>query len=199
MTWFLSAVLMRDGTLHCAPEYTDSHETLLSAVGIRDGWAQADRFFRVAYCPPSNPTRLGKWMWVEGELAPGWLTREVREAAERKLLAHVRRMLVTEPRRTVLGGCYIICEGGSIRELIRGRVVWAVGANLVNACWVGANLQHANLAGADLSHSRLAWSDLSGADLTGATLTACDVTGVRWDGPPEGWEVDGDGRLGRVR
>ena len=142
---FLSAILMRDGTLHCAPEYTDSHETLLAAACIRDGYAQTDRFVRLEYLPPDDPTQLDQWTWrVDEPSAPDWLTDEVREDTERQLLSRVKRMLVTDERSTVLGGCWIICDGGRINRLVGGRIALVTkGANLVRANLDGANLDGA--------------------------------------------------------
>jgi hypothetical protein len=62
------------------------------------------------------------------------------------------------------------------------------GANLADA-----DLTHANLAGANLARADLAYADLADTNLSGAELS-----GTRWslrDPVPEGWALDGDGRL----
>ena len=172
--------------LHC-PQ-TDAHDAIARVHKIRDIDAHRDlRAIRVELTWPADPSQiadLAAWTFALDEPSrPEWATDDVLARAREHLTAIVEREFVRDERGTVAGGTMIILPTGRILELLGGRIVWAVGADLSGARLSGADLRDANLRGASLS----------GADLRGADLRDAYAPGS-WELPP-GWEHDVDGYL----
>ena len=123
MCRFMSAIVMGNGDILCDPEHTDSHEDLLLANGIRDGYAQAGGFARIEFVPGDDHdiASLPDWtlvMYVDN--VPNWFDHA---AVRAKMEAIVRRMLVDTARTIILGGCWILLDGAKVDRMIGGRVV----------------------------------------------------------------------------
>ena len=143
MCEFLSAIVMLNGDIVCRPQFTDSHEDLISSANIRDGLTQADGFVRVEFLPPSGSTQ-GKFLspsdnsalfdtksWtlkVDQPGVPDWFNKE---RARSSLAARVRRMFVQDERKILLGGCYILGDGADIEIVKNARIFRMVGNSKV--------------------------------------------------------------------
>ena len=182
MCKFLSAVFLKSGAVLCAPEHTDSHEDLLAASNVNDGEASyfAGNICRVEFTPPEDFTKvsdLSLWqLHVDEKEKPDWFDEA---NARENLEGRVRRMIVTDARGTLLGGCWIL-EGvsASVSKLVHGRIAGiANGASLD-----GASLIRASLDGASLDGARLDRASLDGASLNGASLDRARLNGASLDG-----------------
>ena len=129
MCKFLSAIVLKNGDIICDPEHTDSHSDLVAAFNLRDDNQHIDRFVKVEFTPPINAENLPNYsdfanydFRVDERGEPYWFG-EVRERAIEKLRDRVARMIVTESRPMLLGGCWIIGGHAQIARLNSGRVV----------------------------------------------------------------------------
>ena len=129
MCKFLSAIVLKNGDIICDPEHTDSHSDLVAAFNLRDDDQYVDRFVKVEFTPPINAENLPNYsdfanydFRVDERGEPYWFG-EVRERAIEKLRDRVARMIVTESRPMLLGGCWIIGGHAQIARLNSGRVV----------------------------------------------------------------------------
>ena len=122
---FLSAIVLQNGDILCDPEHTDSHEDLIAAHGLDNiDDAHVLRFARVEFRPglpiddPSNYT-----LWIDEAISPVWLDDSMRSRVEEDLRIRVSRMIVRDKRRTLLGGCWVLGNGASVRWVVGGRIV----------------------------------------------------------------------------
>ena len=124
MCKFLSAIVMRSGDILCDPINTDSHEDLLQAHNIRDTDIQSGRFARVEFTPPEDLTTimdLSTWtLRVDEDSTPDWFDAvRVRE----DLSSRIQRMLITDHREFLLGGCWILAGEGKVDTVKNTRIV----------------------------------------------------------------------------
>jgi hypothetical protein len=175
-----------DLQIYCDPEHTDSHSDLRETRQVHNAEHEelrATRWTGIEFRPPADVPvsewgNLSRWTLAvdEAETAPEWWEAshdEIRSRLERR----VEAMFVREPRGTILGGCWIILPGGSLRRLVHGRIAAISGeANLSRADLSGSNLSWANLSGANLSGANLSGANLSGADLSGANLSRANLS-----------------------
>ena len=120
---FLSAVLLKNNTLLCNPQFTDSHEDLLEANNVRDGLAQQDCFVRLEFLPPKDHSTIfdtKSWtLKVDQRDIPSWFNKD---EARGKLAARVKRMFVLEDRKILLGGCWILGEDAVVGKAKSARI-----------------------------------------------------------------------------
>jgi len=126
MCKFLSALVLRNGDIVCQPKVTDEHELLIADCGLRDEGLIADRaFVRVEYSSPAGAplTDLDNYALIVDEPSiPHWFDDAMRERVTEQLRDRVKRMIVTDERQILLGGCWILSEGAVVE--------WAVGARI---------------------------------------------------------------------
>ena len=173
---FKSAIVTRDGTIFEYPE-TDSHEVIIAAHGFKDdGSPIASRsWVRVEFTPPSDIKEItdkSKWtLKVDEASAPDWW-QEKREDVRDDLWIRIKRMMVDDERKCLIGGAWILLAGARIHKMVGSRIIRvADGANLSRA-----NLSRADLSRADLSRADLCGANLSRADLCGANLSRADLS-----------------------
>jgi len=126
MCKFLSALVLRDGSVICDPEHTDSHEDLIAAHKIRDDQMSAlrEHFCRIEFVPPDEGdiTDLSSWSLTVDEHADPewWLERkaQVREHLESLVRAHT----ITDARDILLGGWWIICGKACVARVVTAAV-----------------------------------------------------------------------------
>ena len=110
MCKFLSAIVTRDGRVLSAPEYTDSHEDLIAAFGLRDNGL--DHFCRVEYTPKgAEYDNLDSYVLrLDEDDEPSWWA-ERKDDVEAELRHRIEAMIVREDHDILLGGCWIIASG----------------------------------------------------------------------------------------
>ena len=151
MCRFKSALVVRTGEVLHSP-LTDRHEDLIEAFNLTDDGL--DNFVRVELIPKDDYFDLDKYEFkIDQDIIPGWfLEGDCQERVITSLKDAVKQMIITDSRKTVLGGGWLVNKEGRIGNLRLGRIICAhSGANLA-----GANLSDAYLAGADLSRANLA-------------------------------------------
>ena len=115
---FLSAIVMKNGDIITAPEYTNSHEDLIRAFSIKDTESNSlhQSFARVEFSPPKDGKNVGNfdtWMLtVDEQNVPDWLDRG---ALRSKLIDLVRPHIIDGERDFLFGGWYIVEGKGNIK------------------------------------------------------------------------------------
>ena len=191
MCKFKSAIVTRNGDIFEYPE-TDSHEVIIAAHGLKDdGSPIASRsWIRVEFTPPKDIKEItdqSKWeLCVDEFSAPDWWA-EIKDSVRENLWIRVKRTMVTDERKCLIGGAWILLSGSKVHQMVGSRIVLvAVGADLYGANLYGANLYGADLSGADLSRANLSGANLYGANLSGANLSGANLYGADL---PVGWKM----------
>ena len=126
MCKFFSGYGLRDGTIRYDP-LLDGHTDLGILLGIPDGVvAHAVKF---ELTPPPNPAdlfQIDHWRFrLDEESAPVWWD-DVAERIERAARVAVTRMFVLDRTIPIItSGCYLVGPGGTVGQLIGGRV-WSL-------------------------------------------------------------------------
>jgi hypothetical protein len=181
-----SAIVLKNGDLIHSP-YTDSHEDLIEAFGLTDNGKGA--FVRVEYRPveKSDLADIKKYsLRVDQDETPRWWSEAAAKRAEDRLKEIVQNEIVTDERKCLLGGPWIIASTARVHKIVNGRVL----AIFQKAYLRGADLRSAYLRGADLRRANLSGANLSGADLSGANLSGADLRRANLYGAyrPEGYK-----------
>jgi hypothetical protein len=131
---FLSAWVLENGDVLCDPEHSDSHDELAIHFGIKDGIAQQGRAARVEFTPPEDLKTIGDptaWrLRLDEVIAPDWWTDAAQVSAAERLREIVRRMIVTDERRLLLGGCWIAIDKAIIEAAKNCRLVGIYGGTV---------------------------------------------------------------------
>ena len=142
---FLSAIVKRDSELICKPDVTDSHEDLIDFAGLVDDGRGS--FVRLELLPTGNDFgNVDEYtLKVDPADTPEWFTSEMRERVDSSLRERVRRMIVADDRKILLGGCWIVTDGakiersinatlridgGNIKRIHEGDIKWIDGGNI---------------------------------------------------------------------
>jgi len=131
MCRFLSALVLRSGDIICDPEHTDSHEHLIEAHGLSD--RGLDAFVRVEFIPvDQNFVDVSSYKLVVDEPGrPDWFESALEERIIESLRDRVRRMIVEDERRLLLGGCWILGPHAVVRVVVNARIYCMVGDSQV--------------------------------------------------------------------
>ena len=134
MCKFFSAIIMRDGTMICDPEHTDSHEDLIDANNLHDGGTALyqERFARIEFTPPEDHAKiedLTAWKFrVDEDAKPSWLDeKDARERCE----ARVSRMFFRGEAKILLGGCWILVGNSKVVKICGSKIKIMYGTSSV--------------------------------------------------------------------
>ena len=131
MCEFISALVLRNGDLVCDPEHTDSHEDLVDSIGYAD--KGNDAFVRVEFLPPdgnyADANAYG--LRVDEDVKPDWFNDALEQRIIESLRDRVRRMIVADERRMLLGGCWILAAGANVRRAVKARIFIMLGSSQV--------------------------------------------------------------------
>jgi len=123
MCEFVSAIVKPNGDLVCRPEASDSHTDLLAHAGI------VDRTCDTACCVeffPDDKTDIfepAKYVLrVDQGRRPSWYSEEMEARTRESLRDRVRRMVITEDREIILGGCWLVAPGVTIERAVGCRI-----------------------------------------------------------------------------
>ena len=127
MCRFKSSIETRDGRI-IHHELTDSHEDLLILAGIteRNDSDVNPMFVRLEFCPVDNKDLAdpGKYeLVIDGGSRPSWFTEEREHAHAEFLRGVIRSMLVTDERKLLMGGAWILAGKANAATAKSCRIV----------------------------------------------------------------------------
>ena len=134
MCRFLSALVLKNGDVLCKPEASDSHEDLIEHFGLSDDKQHLNKFVRVEFCPPGDTPlyELKKYeLRLDEHTTPGWWTKKIQEKATRKLRVKIKGMLVSDKRKLLLGGCYILHGEAKVERVVNATIKAMYGSSQV--------------------------------------------------------------------
>src|SRR5271157_2607309 len=120
---FFSGIYQRDESILADPALTDSHQDLITIHNLKDEDLFLRSWIRFEYTPDpeKNISDLDSWtLTVDETSTPDWVDLE---KLRDKCKAIVSRMIVTDSRKLLLGGCWIICGEAKIEEAKSCKVI----------------------------------------------------------------------------
>jgi len=125
---FLRLIAFRNGDIYYDPQNTDMHEDLIDARGLCD----TDRltgFVRADFMPDhiDDLVNVDKYRLIIHQEEEVFWVNDVRQTIEKKCRHQINRMIISDHRRILLGGCWIITAGANIQRIINGRIVYMNG------------------------------------------------------------------------
>ena len=132
MCKFISAIVMKSGDLICDPEHTDNHEDLMIFANIRDNYLQLGRFARIEFTPPDDKDIADVSAWnlhVDEDETPVWFDSVV---VRSKMEALARRMIISDERKLLLGGCWILVGEANVKTVKSARIFTMRDSSRVN-------------------------------------------------------------------
>ena len=145
MCEFYSAIVLRNGDFVDSPDVTDSHEYLirghrLPSLSSREPehmpYVRVECSLRDGgdYCNHEDYS-----MRLDEDSSPQWFDDEMHERAEAECRRRIKAMVLTEDRDILLGGCWIVPKGITVRGVIGGRIISLGGT--VQKVWGGGTVQ----------------------------------------------------------
>ena len=134
MCRFMSAIFLKNGDMIADPEHTDSHDVLARAHGLSQTSLQALRheFIRCELVPVESYVDVESYAFtVDESEVPSWADTDFQAKAAAKMRAAVRRMLVSDTKDVLLGGCWILHGDAQVSEAVRVRIVVMLGSSSV--------------------------------------------------------------------
>jgi len=130
MCIFLSAIVLQSHEIVRDPEHTDSHEDLIESRGLVDNGRGA--FVRVELVPKGLLYEVDKYVLrLDQNNAPDWWTANLRDHVESVLRDDVRRMIVANERECLLGGCWILVDGVTVKRAKNARIIAMYGSSRI--------------------------------------------------------------------
>ena len=128
MCKFYSAIIMPDGSL-IHDIHTTSHEDLIQLYGLNDD--KPGRFAKVEYTSDNLFDLSTYQLNIDEVIRPEWLTDSMFEDAERKLHQIVKKRIITEDRKLLIGGIFIVAENVKI-DTVKNAVIEVIKNSTVN-------------------------------------------------------------------
>ena len=128
MCKFYSAILLPDGSL-IHDIHTTSHEDLIQLHGLSDD--KKGRFAKLEYTSENLFDLSTYELRVDEDIRPKWLTDSMLEDAERKLHQIVKKRIITEDRKLLMGGIFVVAEGVKI-GMVRNAIIEIIKNSTVN-------------------------------------------------------------------
>ena len=129
MCRYKSALYLANGDL-IHSDATDSHEHLIAWVGLSDNTLHPN-FVRLEYTSATLADIETYRLRVDQDILPDWWTNDTAADATRKLRAICERAIVTEARKILLGGAWILAGQANVEQLVNARVVEMRGTSRV--------------------------------------------------------------------
>ena len=123
MCKFKSAIVTRTGELYHS-ELTDSHTDIIDLYGLKEG-KSGQNFVRVEFTPNDFKTIDDPATYslkVDEDSIPKWFDDDLRADVVKKLSALVRQMVVSDERKILAGGEYILIDGAKVDRAILCRI-----------------------------------------------------------------------------
>jgi len=125
---FLRLIAFRNGDIYYDPQNTDMHEDLIDARGLRD-IDRLTNFVRADFMPDNidDLVDVDKYRLIIHQEEEVFWIDDIRQTIKKKCRYQISRMIVSDHRRILLGGCWIITAGANILRIINGRIVYMNG------------------------------------------------------------------------
>jgi hypothetical protein len=122
MCQFKSAIVLKNGDI-IHSYYTDSHEDLVDMMELRDNGNGG--FVRVEFFPrENNYADVSAYkLSVDQPDTPDWWTDEMAKRTETFLREVVKRMIVRENKKCLVGGAYILAGNAQIERCVDANIV----------------------------------------------------------------------------
>jgi len=117
--------------------YTDSHDALITYFGFKDDKIQ-NKWVRVEFVPQDNKyTEVDSYILkCEDSKTPDWFTKN-QEKIRTKLQKIIKAMIITDERKILLGGCYILSGNAKITLVNQCRIARMEGNSTIKTMWAG--------------------------------------------------------------
>ena len=130
MCKFYSAIILQSGEiLHDI--HTSSHEDLIDLYDLKDN---GKSFAKLEYTSDNLMDLSTYKLEVDENIKPEWLTDLMLEKAENKLHQIVKKRIITEDRKLLIGGIYVVAEGVKIGS-VKNAVIEVIKNSTVNEMW----------------------------------------------------------------
>lgn len=126
---FLSILIFPDGSIRCDPQNTDSHDALIDYHDLPDDNLFIRKYVRAKYKVDhvDDLPDISKYKLVLcEEYEPIWL-EDILTSAIRNCRSLINRMIVSDKRKILLGGCWIIVKGAHIGRVLNSRIIYMNG------------------------------------------------------------------------
>ena len=140
---FLSAIYTRTGDLLTRPDLTDSHSDLLDIFNLREDGEFIQNCAKLELKPPepsgADITDVSTWTFrIDEREAPQWMDVE---RAGRLMRDNAASMIITDKRKTLWEGAWVICGEGSVSG-VRGvtRIIRLQDSAQVGNVWDSAQV-----------------------------------------------------------
>src|SRR5271157_4049745 len=138
---FFSGIYQRDESILADPALTDSHADLITIHNLKDEDLFLRSWIKFEYTPDpeKNISDLDSWtLTVDETSTPDWVDLEkLRE----KCKAIVSRMIVTDSRKLLLGGCWIICGEAKVEEAKSCKVISVCDSASIGSVWDSSSIR----------------------------------------------------------
>ncbi len=114
MCKFYSAIIRPNGDL-LHDIHTSSHEDIIDLYDLNDD--KAGRFAKIEYTSDNLMDLSTYELKVDEDIKPEWLTDSMLENAERKLYQIVKKRIITEDRKLLMGGIFVVAENVKIDKV----------------------------------------------------------------------------------
>jgi hypothetical protein len=116
-------------------EATDSHEDLVAHFGLND--TRIGPFVRVEFTPPQaiDVGDIDKYVLKADEvITPEWF-EPMRESVTERISSLVRPMIISDERKFVLGGVWVLRGNANVHSLKNGRIIAMCGSSQVGVMY----------------------------------------------------------------
>ena len=131
MCKFYSAIILPNGDLF-HDIHTSSHEDIIDLYSLNDD--KPGRFAKLEYTSDDLTNLSSYQLRIDEDIKPDWLTDAMMENAERKLYQIVKKRIITEDRKLLMGGIFIVAEGVKIRT-VKNAIIEVIKNSTVNEMW----------------------------------------------------------------
>jgi hypothetical protein len=121
MCQYKSAIVLANGDL-VHHEATDNHEMLMAFAGLKDDTRQPN-FVRVEYTSADLGDIDSYTLRVDQDFLPPWWTPELIEDVTRRLRALCERSIVSDYRKILLGGVWVLVKDAKVDHVLSARIV----------------------------------------------------------------------------
>ena len=147
MSRFISAIVSRDEIYH--RDETDSHELLERSLGMTATANKEREFVRVEFSPAANDdlADVSKYkLQVDQETTPDWWG-ERSDCVEEYLREVVKKKIIANNQDLILGGCWIVANGATVKSIIQARIIVVGPGGTVQEVGHGGTIQNVGYGG----------------------------------------------------
>jgi hypothetical protein len=182
---FLSAIVLRNGDVR-THDASDSHSELIDRYGLPED-TDLQHYAKVEFTPYRHGAHSYRLDYadvdrytlaVDEPTEPKWWP-EVRDRVEATLRAHVRRMVVSDRRRRLLGGRWILVDGARVEECRDAEVLGMEGDACIGILDPRSHVRQ--MAGTSRIQDAFGQVDVMYDEACVANLLARGTVDIMWD------------------